>query len=112
MVKDGGFAERIRPINSKIGHRMRQGDPLVMLSLGEINNIVNNISGSNSAYASLWLQARPLKTLELSDEKISPLIAARMASVHGMNVPINKEPRWLWDTTSRSVQFITQDLAL
>lgn len=55
MVNDGGFAERIRPINSKIGHRMRQGDPLVyyMLSLGEIHNVVNNISGSNSAYASL-----------------------------------------------------------
>jgi hypothetical protein len=26
------------------------------------------------------------------------LIAEKMARIHQMNIPINKEPRWLWDT--------------
>lgn len=43
-------------------------------------------------------QARPLKTKELGDPRLSVLIAEKMASIHQMNVPINKEPRWLWDT--------------
>ncbi|PSN40773.1 Choline/ethanolamine kinase [Blattella germanica] len=45
-----------------------------------------------------YIPARPLKTKELGDPKLSVLIAEKMASIHHMNVPINKEPRWLWDT--------------
>lgn len=49
------------------------------------------------------LQARPLKTAELADPKLSPMIAEKMAEIHSMNVPISKEPNWLWDTMNRWV---------
>jgi len=55
-----------------------------------------------------YIPARPLKTQELSDEKLSRQIATKMAAVHAMNVPINKEPRWLWDTTARWLQNIEE----
>jgi hypothetical protein len=29
------------------------------------------------------------------------LIAEKLAQIHMMDVPINKEPRWLWDTMYR-----------
>jgi len=45
-----------------------------------------------------YIPARPLKTKELGDPRLSVLIAEKMASIHQMNIPINKEPRWLWDT--------------
>jgi hypothetical protein len=50
--------------------------------------------------ANTHFQARPLKTKELSDPQLSVLIAEKMASIHQMNIPINKEPRWLWDTVN------------
>ncbi|XP_046680792.1 choline/ethanolamine kinase isoform X1 [Homalodisca vitripennis] len=55
-----------------------------------------------------YIPARPLKTRELADERLSPLIATRLAAVHSMHVPINKEPRWLWDTTARWLQTIDE----
>jgi len=55
-----------------------------------------------------YIPARPLKTSELGDARLSPLIAAKVAAVHAMNVPISKEPRWLWDTTARWLQNITE----
>ncbi|KAK7794301.1 hypothetical protein R5R35_007685 [Gryllus longicercus] len=48
-----------------------------------------------------YIPARPLLTKELSDSKLSRLIAEKMAQIHLMNVPINKEPHWLWDTMER-----------
>ncbi|XP_021929044.1 choline/ethanolamine kinase isoform X2 [Zootermopsis nevadensis] len=45
-----------------------------------------------------YIPARPLKTKELGDNQLSVLIAEKMANIHQMNVPISKEPRWLWDT--------------
>jgi choline/ethanolamine kinase len=50
-------------------------------------------------------QARPLKTKELGDPRLSVLIAKNMASIHQMNIPINKEPRWLWDTINGYVRY-------
>jgi choline/ethanolamine kinase len=32
---------------------------------------------------------------------MSQLIAEKLAQIHMMDVPINKEPRWLWDTMYR-----------
>ncbi|XP_054289686.1 choline/ethanolamine kinase isoform X2 [Macrosteles quadrilineatus] len=55
-----------------------------------------------------YIPARPLRTLELADDKLSRQIATKMAAVHAMNVPINKEPRWLWDTTNRWLQNIDE----
>lgn len=55
-----------------------------------------------------YIPARPLKTHELRDSRLSMLIAEKMAQVHAMNVPINKEPRWLWDTISRWLQNVDE----
>lgn len=40
-------------------------------------------------------------TRELSDPVLSRLVAQKLAQIHMMDVPINKEPRWLWDTMHR-----------
>jgi hypothetical protein len=42
-----------------------------------------------------------LQTRELSDPVLSRLVAQKLAQIHMMDVPINKEPRWLWDTMHR-----------
>lgn len=46
-----------------------------------------------------YINARPLKTRELAD--FYKQIATKMAQIHTMQVPLNKEPTWLWDTMSR-----------
>lgn len=46
-------------------------------------------------------QARALTTTELSDEKISCKIAEKMATIHSLNIPVSKEPDWLWATMDR-----------
>lgn len=46
-------------------------------------------------------QARPLKTNELSDARISSKIAEKMAAIHTLNIPVSKEPEWLWKTMDR-----------
>ncbi|XP_046382593.1 choline/ethanolamine kinase-like [Ischnura elegans] len=48
-----------------------------------------------------YIPARPLRTRELADRRLSRLIAEKLAQIHLMKVPINKEPRWLWDTMER-----------
>ena len=42
-----------------------------------------------------------MRTRELSDPVLSRLVAQKLAQIHMMDVPINKEPRWLWDTMHR-----------
>ncbi|XP_039292551.1 choline kinase alpha [Nilaparvata lugens] len=59
-----------------------------------------------------YIPARPLKTFELSDSVLSPMIAEKMAAVHAMNVPINKEPCWLWNTMDRWLQTIEESRQL
>ncbi|XP_064214571.1 choline/ethanolamine kinase isoform X2 [Tribolium castaneum] len=48
-----------------------------------------------------YINARPLRTGELADEKLSVKIAQKMAAIHTMEVPLHKEPGWLWDTIDR-----------
>lgn len=48
-----------------------------------------------------FIPARPLKTKELSDPEISRIIGEKMAQIHSLDVPISKEPTWLWDTMGR-----------
>lgn len=48
-----------------------------------------------------YIPARPLATGELSDPKISCKIAEKMAKIHSLNVPVSKEPEWLWKTMER-----------
>jgi choline/ethanolamine kinase len=40
-------------------------------------------------------------TRELQDSRLSGMIATKLAQIHSMNVPINKHPRWLWNTMAR-----------
>ncbi|XP_019877503.2 choline/ethanolamine kinase [Aethina tumida] len=51
-----------------------------------------------------YINARPLLTRELADQKLSMSIAQNMATIHSMEVPLHKEPRWLWDTINRWLQ--------
>jgi choline/ethanolamine kinase len=48
-----------------------------------------------------YIPARPLLTKELADPVLSSLIAEKMAQIHSMQVPISKEPTWLWDTVDK-----------
>ncbi|KAL1140640.1 hypothetical protein AAG570_000570 [Ranatra chinensis] len=49
-----------------------------------------------------YIPARPLKSSEMSDPKMNMLVAEKMAAIHTMNVPISKEPQWLWNTIDRN----------
>lgn len=45
-----------------------------------------------------------MKSEELSDPKLSVIIAEKMADLHQLNIPINKDSSWLWDTMDRWLQ--------
>lgn len=57
-----------------------------------------------------YIPARPLLTKELADPTLSSMIAERMAQIHSMQVPISKEPTWLWDTMTRWLETATDIL--
>jgi len=48
-----------------------------------------------------FIPARPLKAKELMDPEISSIIGEKMAQIHTLDVPISKEPTWLWDTMGK-----------
>lgn len=58
-----------------------------------------------------FIPARPLKTKELGDPEISSIIAEKMAQIHSLDVPISKEPTWLWDTMKRWMSNMKATLA-
>lgn len=49
----------------------------------------------------LSFQSRKLDTDELSLPDISAEIAEKMARFHGMKMPFNKEPKWLFGTIEK-----------
>lgn len=49
-------------------------------------------------------KARSLRSEELSNPKLSLMIAEKMADLHQLNIPINKDSIWLWDTIDRWLQ--------
>lgn len=57
-----------------------------------------------------YIPARPLLTKELADPTLSELIAEKMAMIHKMQVPISKEPSWIWETMSRWLNIATDIL--
>jgi len=57
-----------------------------------------------------FIPARPLLTNELRDPELSNLIAQKMAMIHGLNIPISKEPSWLWGTMDRWMANIQENL--
>ncbi|ERL85362.1 hypothetical protein D910_02782, partial [Dendroctonus ponderosae] len=48
-----------------------------------------------------YINARPLLNTELADPRLSVQIAQKMAALHSMQVPLHKEPTWLWGTIAR-----------
>ncbi|KAH0617251.1 hypothetical protein JD844_029138 [Phrynosoma platyrhinos] len=49
------------------------------------------------------LQSRRLLTEDLPDPSISQEIALKMARFHGMVMPFNKEPKWMFSTMERAL---------
>lgn len=47
------------------------------------------------------IKARPLKTGELAVPRISMKISEKMAEIHTLDIPVSKEPDWIWKTTDR-----------
>ncbi|XP_015248344.1 PREDICTED: choline kinase alpha-like isoform X2 [Cyprinodon variegatus] len=48
-----------------------------------------------------YVPSRKLDTSELSDPSISAEVAQKMAKFHGMRMPFNKEPKWLFGTMEK-----------
>ena len=48
----------------------------------------------------------------MADAEISSIIAEKMAQVHSLDVPISKEPTWLWDTMTRWMENMKQQQTL
>ncbi|XP_061577193.1 choline kinase alpha isoform X1 [Cololabis saira] len=48
-----------------------------------------------------YVPSRKLDTCELSDSSISAEVAEKMAQFHGMRMPFNKEPKWLFGTMEK-----------
>ncbi|XP_025199442.1 choline/ethanolamine kinase isoform X1 [Melanaphis sacchari] len=57
-----------------------------------------------------YIPARSLKSEELSDPKLSLMIAEKMAELHQLNIPINKDSTWLWETMDRWLQQPIKDI--
>ncbi|NP_001363149.1 choline kinase alpha isoform d [Homo sapiens] len=60
-----------------------------------------NKEGSEQAQKENEFQSRRLDTEELSLPDISAEIAEKMATFHGMKMPFNKEPKWLFGTMEK-----------
>nr|XP_013810641.1 PREDICTED: choline kinase alpha isoform X2 [Apteryx mantelli mantelli] len=60
-----------------------------------------NKGGSVQSQKENDLQSRKLSTEELSLPDISAEIAEKMARFHGMKMPFNKEPKWLFGTMEK-----------
>uniref|UniRef100_A0A8C9X1S3 Ethanolamine kinase n=2 Tax=Sander lucioperca TaxID=283035 RepID=A0A8C9X1S3_SANLU len=48
-----------------------------------------------------YVPSRKLDTCELSEPSISAEVAEKMAKFHGMRMPFNKEPKWLFGTMDK-----------
>lgn len=56
-----------------------------------------------------FLLARPLLTKELAEPAFSMKIAEKMAAIHSMDVPLNKEPNWLWKTMGKWIKTVREE---
>lgn len=48
-----------------------------------------------------YIPARALKTEELGVRSISLKVAEKMADIHTLNIPMSKEPDWIWNCMKR-----------
>ncbi|XP_061677764.1 choline kinase alpha isoform X3 [Syngnathoides biaculeatus] len=74
----------------------------VLLRLyGAILQMSCNKGESQQSNKENHFQSRKLETFELSDPSISSEVAQKMAKFHGMRMPFNKEPKWLFGTLDK-----------
>lgn len=59
-----------------------------------------------------YIPARAMTCDELKDPDASTTIARKLAKVHSLNVPINKEPTWLFDRMSRWLNFAKSEVSI
>ncbi|XP_060665274.1 choline/ethanolamine kinase isoform X1 [Drosophila nasuta] len=48
-----------------------------------------------------YIPARSLTTMEMSNAEISMKIAEKMGEIHSLNIPMSKEPDWIWNCMNR-----------
>ncbi|XP_053957819.1 choline/ethanolamine kinase [Anastrepha ludens] len=58
-----------------------------------------------------YLNARALLTQELAVPKISQKIAEKLAEIHTLDIPMSKEPEWLWNCIERWLKTVNKILA-
>uniref|UniRef100_A0A3Q1F0P1 Ethanolamine kinase n=1 Tax=Acanthochromis polyacanthus TaxID=80966 RepID=A0A3Q1F0P1_9TELE len=74
----------------------------VLLRLyGAILQMSCNKGESRQSNKENHFQSRKLDTVELRDCSISAEVAEKMAKFHGMRMPFNKEPQWLFGTMDK-----------
>ncbi|CAD6996910.1 unnamed protein product [Ceratitis capitata] len=59
-----------------------------------------------------YINARALLTRELAVPKVSQKIAEKMAEIHTLDIPMSKEPEWLWNCMERWLKTISGILML
>ncbi|XP_055372074.1 choline/ethanolamine kinase-like isoform X2 [Condylostylus longicornis] len=60
-----------------------------------------------------YIPARALATSELSNYKISMKVAEKMADIHSLDIPVSKEPDWVWNSMNRwlkTIEAILKDI--
>ncbi|XP_022234850.2 choline/ethanolamine kinase isoform X1 [Drosophila obscura] len=50
-----------------------------------------------------YLPARALATAELAEQRILLKVAEKMGEIHSLNIPMSKEPDWIWNCMQRWV---------
>lgn len=58
-----------------------------------------------------FLQARPLLPKELGDPAISMKIAEKMAAIHSLELPLSKDPNWIWKNCYKWLKTVKEDQA-
>ncbi|XP_075149280.1 choline/ethanolamine kinase isoform X2 [Haematobia irritans] len=58
-----------------------------------------------------YIPARALHTSELALPEISLRIAEKMAEIHSLNIPMSKEPDWIWNCMERWQRHIPEILS-
>ncbi|EDW78194.1 uncharacterized protein Dwil_GK24872, isoform A [Drosophila willistoni] len=48
-----------------------------------------------------YIPARSLATTEMGEARISMKIAEKMGEIHSLNIPMSKEPDWIWNCMNR-----------
>nr|XP_036673286.1 uncharacterized protein LOC108021186 isoform X3 [Drosophila suzukii] len=50
-----------------------------------------------------YIPARALTTAELAEQRILMKVAEKMGEIHSLNIPMSKEPDWIWNCMQRWV---------